>query len=89
MLFRAARQDKVITENPSEFVSATKKATTKARRPFTIAELHSVMAVADDEWRSMIRFGLYTGQWLHETRIQYPIRAPLTAQKVQSNNFRG
>jgi integrase len=64
MLFKAARQDKVITENPSEFVSATKKATTKARRPFTIAELQSLMVAADDEWKSMIRFGLYTGQRL-------------------------
>jgi len=64
MLFRAARQDKVITEDPSEFVSATKRATIKERRPFTIAELQSVMAVADGEWKSMIRFGLYTGQRL-------------------------
>jgi len=64
MLFRAARQERVISEDPSEFVSATKKATAKERRPFTIGELQSVIAVADDEWKSMIRFGLYTGQRL-------------------------
>jgi len=64
MIFKAARQERIISEDPSEFVSTTKKAAPKVRRPFTIVELQSVMAVADDEWKSMIRFGLYTGQRL-------------------------
>ncbi len=34
------------------------------RRPFAIHELKAVLSVADDEWRSMIIFGLYTGQRL-------------------------
>jgi integrase len=42
----------------------TKKAQGKVRRPFTIPELQAILAVADDEWKSMIRFGLYTGQRL-------------------------
>ena len=64
MLFSAARRDKVISEDPSEFVSATKKLQTKIRRPFSVPELQAALTVADAEWQSMIRFGLYTGQRL-------------------------
>jgi len=62
MLFRAARRDKVLVDDPCEFVSVTKKGTTVRRRPFTIPELQAVVSVADDEWKSLILFGLYTGQ---------------------------
>ena len=41
-----------------------KKQAGTARRPFTVAELQTILAAADDEWRSMIFFGLYTGQRL-------------------------
>jgi integrase len=54
----------VISEDPTEFVNTTKKAQSQARRPFSIPELQAVLSVADEEWRSMIRFGLYTGQRL-------------------------
>lgn len=64
MLFKAAKQDRVISEDPSEFVTSTKKAPKKPRRPFTVDELKKLIAVADEEWKSMIRFGLYTGQRL-------------------------
>jgi integrase len=64
MLFRAARRDKAITDDPCEFVSVTKKAASVRRRPFTVPELQAVLSVADDEWRSLIHFGLYTGQRL-------------------------
>jgi len=64
MLFRSALQEKVISENSCEFVGAAKNAAAEGRRPFTVEELQSVIALADDEWKSMIRFGLYTGQRL-------------------------
>jgi len=64
MLFNFARRDRIISEDPTEFVNTTKKGQSKARRPFTIPELQAVLSVADEEWRSMIRFGLYTGQRL-------------------------
>jgi integrase len=64
MLFNIARRDRIISEDPTEFVNTTKKAQTQARRPFTIPEIQAVLSVADEEWRSMIRFGLYTGQRL-------------------------
>jgi integrase len=68
MLFRAAKRDGLIIDDPSEFVGAVKQAdaqdTRAKRRAFTIPELEAVLAVADPEWQSMIMFGLYTGQRL-------------------------
>lgn len=64
MLFRAARRDGFIVDDPSEFVETVKQKAheRKRRRPFTLDQIRAVLAVADDEWRSMILFGLYTGQ---------------------------
>jgi integrase len=35
-----------------------------ARRPFTVPEIRKVIGVADKEWKSLVLFGLYTGQRL-------------------------
>ncbi len=66
MVFKSARRDAVISDDPAEFVKTVqdREAGTRARRPFTIGELRAVLGVADDEWKSMIQFGLYTGQRL-------------------------
>lgn len=65
MIFKAARRDGAVAENPAEFVDVIRRTEeTASRRPFTIPELKAVLSVADDEWRSMVRFGLYTGQRL-------------------------
>ncbi len=64
MLFRAAIREKAIADDPCEFVNMTKKSASTRRRPFTIPEIQAVVAVADEEWRSMIHFGIYTGQRL-------------------------
>lgn len=64
MLFRAAKRDGYVVDDPSEFVETIreKQADKKRRRPFTLDEVRAVLAHADDEWRSMILCGLYTGQ---------------------------
>lgn len=59
--FTEAKRDSLIPENPAEFVDAVKSRREVARRPFTSSELQQLLAVADDEWRSMILFGFYTG----------------------------
>jgi integrase len=64
MIFRDALRDRLISESPCEFVAATKKTPTIKRQPFTIPQLEAVIAIADDEWKSLIRMGLYTGQRL-------------------------
>jgi integrase len=63
-LFREAKRDGYIAEDPSEFVDTVRKSFDDKRRPFTIAEIQRVLAVADSEWQSLVLFGLYTGQRL-------------------------
>ena len=69
MIFKAAARDWFITENPVEYVEGIKKNGRGKRRPFTIPELKAVLAVAQDEWRSLIKFGLYTGQRLGDLAL--------------------
>jgi len=63
-VFREAKRDGYIVEDPSEFVDTVRKSSADSRRPFTVPEIQSVLGVADPEWRSMILFGLYSGQRL-------------------------
>jgi integrase len=65
MLFKSTRRDSAITEDPTEFVETVRKERgIKIKRSFTLPELRSVLDFANDECRSMILFGLYTGQRL-------------------------
>ena len=64
MLFKAAREEQLINENPAQSVKTLKIPKKVERRPFTMDEVRSLLKHADDEWRSMIRFALYTGQRL-------------------------
>lgn len=65
MVFKAARRDGIIVEDPTEFVETLRQnIKSERRRPFTIPELKAIISVADEEWQSMILFGLYTGQRL-------------------------
>jgi integrase len=64
MVFRNARRDAIVGDDPAEFVDTVRKGNTAARRPFTVPELKATLSVANPEWRSMILFGLYTGQRL-------------------------
>jgi integrase len=62
-VFKSARRDGLLVENPAEFVDTLPQERSE-RRPFTEAELRALLSVADGEWRSLILFGLYTGQRL-------------------------
>jgi integrase len=64
MLFRAARRDGLVSEDPAEFIEGVRQTRTNGKRPFTLKQLRSILKAADDEWRSLILFGLYTGQRL-------------------------
>jgi integrase len=71
MVFKAAHRDGYVLENPAEFVEILKngKQGNGGRRPFTIPEIQSVLSVADSEWQSLIKFGLYTGQRLGDLAL--------------------
>ena len=62
--FAQARRDGLVDVNEAERVTLLKRRDRFERRPFTIDELKRILEVADDEWRGMILFGLYTGQRL-------------------------
>jgi integrase len=64
MIFKAARRDGVLVDDPSEFVSGVKQTAQATRRAFTADELSRVLPLCDAEWRSMVLFGLYLGQRL-------------------------
>jgi integrase len=69
MIFKAARRLGRITEDPAEFLKPVREFDDpheERRRPFTVPELQMLLAAADPEWQSMIRFGLYTGARLSD-----------------------
>ena len=65
-IFRAARLEGVILRDPAEGVAGVRDRGGRSRGPFSMDELRAVLEVADDEWRSMVKFGLYTGQRLSD-----------------------
>jgi integrase len=76
MLFLSAKRDGLIADNPAEDVkTVSQRGEKRTRRPFSLAELRAVLSVADEEWKSMILFGLYTGGRLSDV-------ATLTWQNV-------
>lgn len=64
----AAWKDGLAQDNPAAKVERLKDRgdDRKARRAFTLPELKSILAVAEGEWKSIILFGLYTGQRLSD-----------------------
>jgi integrase len=64
--FAQARRDGLIDVNEAERVTLLKRKDRFERRPFTLAELKRILEAANDEWRGMILFGLYTGQRLSD-----------------------
>ena len=64
MIFRNARQEDYLLKDPAEAVKTVKNRQSVERRPFTIDELRAILSLADPEWQSLIKFGLYTGQRL-------------------------
>lgn len=69
VIFESACRDGFLNENPASTrrcprLKKRAKVAAESRRPFTIDELKRLLALADAEMRSLILFGLYTGQRL-------------------------
>lgn len=64
------RREGWLHDNPAEFVDKLKRRPGSAmeRRPFTREELAMVLDVCPPEWRSMVLFGIYTGQRMGDLR---------------------
>lgn len=59
-----ARRDSLIPDNPAKDVRTLRVNDAIERRPFTLPELSAILSVCDPEWKSIILFGLYSGQRL-------------------------
>ena len=67
MLLKSARNDGFLLEDPSQGVKLLKgSGLARLRRAFTLEELRKILAVADPEWQSLIKMGIYTGQRLSD-----------------------
>ena len=81
-----ARREGKVAENVAKDVKALLKGShskRNERRGFTVPELKAVLSVADDEWRSMIYFGLYTGQRLADIAQIRWTNLDLTANELR------
>jgi len=83
MLFRAARRDALVADDPAEFVDTVRGRNPTERRPFTLDELRAVLAVADQEWKSMILFAIYTGQRLSDIAALTWANVDLTRNEIR------
>jgi integrase len=83
MVFNKAWTDDIISDTPAKGVKTLKKSREKARRPFSQDEIRSVLRVADDEWKSMVLFGLFTGQRLGDIACLTWNDIDLQAQEVR------
>ena len=62
VFFAAAERDGVVPRNVARLVRKERDSKAdRMRRAFTLPELKRVLAKCDDEWRSLVLFGLYTG----------------------------
>ena len=61
-----AKAEGLLNENVAERVGVVSGKQGTKRRAFTLPELKRILDGADDEWRGMILFGLYTGQRLQD-----------------------
>ena len=64
MFFGDARREGLLSNNPAEAIKLMKKRRSSVRRPFTLEELGRLMPHLNSEWKSLVTFGLYTGQRL-------------------------
>jgi integrase len=69
MMLRAARQERLLDENPMDFVKPLKinrnpDERQEGRQPFTTEQIKAVLQVCDPEWKSMVLCAAYTGQRL-------------------------
>ncbi len=66
MFFEAARRDDLLAKNPAEGIKALRDEGRVQRRPFTLEEIGTLLEHATGEMRSLILFGIYTGQRLND-----------------------
>lgn len=73
----------LIPHNVAVRVPILKKAPVQKRRPFTVEELQQLLPHLSDEWKSLVMFGLYTGQRLGDLASLHWHDIDLTAGEIR------
>jgi integrase len=66
MALEDARRDHLIPDNPAKDVRTLRVDDATERRAFTLPELTAILSVCDPEWKSLVLFGIYSGQRLSD-----------------------
>jgi integrase len=62
MMLESAVRDGALDASPGRHVGSIRESGTQSkRRPFTVEEIRALLALASEEWRSLILFGALTG----------------------------
>jgi len=69
VIFKAAKAEGLIADDPAEYVKAVKDTRQSDRRAFSKDEIKAILCHCDPEWRSMVLFGIYTGQRLSDLAL--------------------
>jgi integrase len=83
VFFEDARRDGLIAENPATDVRVLKAENVAPRQMFSLDQIKAILAVCDDEWKSMVTFGLYTGQRLQDIATLTWASIDLTAKETR------
>jgi integrase len=87
VIFEDACRGGYIAQNPVASgkcprLKVASKSAANQRRPFTVDELRAILALADEEMKSLILFGLYTGQRLGDLARLTWANLDLVAQEI-------
>ena len=82
--FQDAWREQLITENPAQKTAILKIRFKSQRKVFDLEQLIKLHALADEEWKGIILFGLYTGQRLMDLCL---IRRENIDSSTQTWNF--
>jgi integrase len=84
IIFAAAEADGVISRSEAKHVKKLKvRNEGGARRAFTLKELKDILAHCDEEWRSLVLFGFYTGARLGDLALLTWQNLDLSAKELR------
>lgn len=84
-MFRQAKEDGAIVEDPMETVKPVKvnKKDRHSPKPYSNAQLSQIIEVCDPEWESMVVHGYYTGQRLKDIALMIEEQVDVAKRQVK------
>lgn len=87
MLFKAAKLEGWMPDNPADAVRTLKvrRAEKQQPRPFVLEQLPAILAACDDEWKSIVRLAFYTGKRLIDVALLMESGVDLLKKRIRWN----